>query len=144
MIPMAMRQTPIKIGLFITAIVFAMALALQAQSVDETKRWDRYLDVGTSFYFEGQQDSAKFYLEPVFENDADQKMTAARYLLDIALNDGDTPKINEYALFLAENYDLSINQERQKSHQRIILIVAAAMLVLLIMGAVIYISHKRH
>lgn len=141
---MTMRQTPKKIGLFITAIVFTMVLALQAQSIDEAKHWDRYLDIGTTFYFEGQQDSAKVYLEPVFENDVNQKMTAARYLLDIALNEGDTPKINEYALFLAENYDLSINQERQKSHQRIILIVAAAVLVLLIMGWVVYISHKRH
>ena len=142
MIPTTMKVTQ-TIRLFIMAIVCAISLAIHAQTVDHG-RWNRYLDIGTAFYFEELLDSAKVYLEPVFENDADARMTAARYLLDIALSEGDTPKINEYALFLAENYDLSLDQERQKSHRRIIYIVAAALLVLLAMGWVIFISHKRH
>lgn len=129
---------------FIMAIVCATVLSVFAQPAGDSERWNQYLIIGTEFYFEGQSDSAKFYLEPVFEHDAEGKMTAARYLLDIALSEGDTPRINEYALFLAENYDLSLDQERQKSHRRIIYIVAAALLVLLAMGWIILISHKRH
>lgn len=125
------------------ATVFAMAMTVYAHTSDE-ERWNRYLDKGTAFYFEGQSDSAKFYLLPVFENDANGKMAAARCLLDIAIAQGDTPKINEYALFLADNYDLSLDQERQKSHRRIIVIIIAALLVLVAMGWVILISHKRH
>lgn len=139
----AMRHRIILTRFFITAIGLAVVLSVFAHPADED-RWSRYLDLGTAFYFEGQQDSAKFYLEQVFESDADERMTAARYLLDIAISQGDTPKINEYALFLAENYDLSIDQEREKSHRRIIWIVAAAVLVLLFMGWVVFISHKRH
>ena len=142
MIPEAMKISK-NIGGFILAIVCATALIAYAQPSGEG-RWDRYLDIGTAFYFEGQADSAKVYLEPVFENDAEQKTTAARYLLDIALTEGDTPKINEYALFLADNYDLSITHERQKSHRHILLIGAAALLVLLVMGGVFLMNHKRH
>ena len=139
----AMRHRTILTRFFITAIGLAVVLPVFAHPADEA-RWSRYLDLGTAFYFEGQQDSAKFYLEQVFESDADERMTAARYLLDIAISQGDTPKINEYALFLAENYDLSIDQEREKSHRRIIWIVATAVLVLLVMGWVVVISHQRH
>ena len=129
---------------FIMAIVCATALSVHAQPVDDSERWDQYLIIGTEFYFDGQSDSAKVYLEPVFEHDTEGKMTAARYLLDIALSEGDTPKINEYALYLAENYDLSIDQERQKSHRRIIMVGAMALIVLLAMGGVFFVIHKRH
>lgn len=141
MIPKTMRQRAKKIWLLMVAIVFAMTLTAYAQPNDQTP-WNRYLDIGTSFYFEGQQDSAKVYLEQVFENDVEMKMTAARYLLDIALSESDTPKINEYGLFLAENYDLSINQERQKSYRRIIFICVAALLLLLAMGWVLLRQRK--
>ena len=143
MIPKTMRQRAKKIWLLIVSIVFAATLTAYAQPANQA-RWNHYLDIGTAFYFEGQQDSAKVYLEQVFENDVEMKMTAARYLLDIALSEGDTPKINEYGLFLAENYDLSINQERQKSYRRIIFICVAALLVLLVMGGVFLVNHRRH
>lgn len=110
-----------------------MAWTVVAKPAGEEDRWQRYLNRGTEFYYAGQSDSAKVYLEQVFENDEEGKMTAARYLLDIALAQGDTLKINEYALYLAENYDLTITQERQKSHRRIIIIVAASLLLLLLM-----------
>ena len=128
-----MRPRSKTIRLFLLAIVCAMAWTVVAKPVGEEDRWHQYLNRGTEFYFEGQQDSAKVYLEQVFENDEEGKMTAARYLLDIALAQGDTLKINEYALYLAENYDLTITQERQKSHRRIIIIVAASLLLLLLM-----------
>jgi len=144
MIPTTMRQRATKIRLFILAIACAAALTACAPSMDDAAQWNRYLSMGTTFYFEGQSDSAKIYLVPVFENDANQKITAARYLLDIALSEGDTLKTNEYALFLAENYDFSIDQERQKSHHRIIWIVSVALLVLLATGAVFFVNHKRH
>lgn len=126
------------------AIAFAAAITACASAIDDAARWNRYLDLGTAFYFEGQQDSAKVYLEPVFKNDADLQIAAARYLLDIALSESDTLKTNEYALFLAEHYDLSLDQERQKSNRRIFLIVLLALLTLLITGSVFCISHKRH
>ena len=137
----AMRQRLKYIRLFITLIVYSMALNVLAKSAREEEQW---LSIGTAFYFEGQQDSAKVYLEQVFSAETDEKITAARYLLDIALAQGDTLKINAYALYLAENYDVSLNQERQKSHRRIILITVTALLVLLMMGWIIFITHKRH
>lgn len=131
-----MRPPSKTIRLFLLAIVCAMAWTVVAKPVGED-RWHQYLNRGTEYYYAGQSDSAKVYLEQVFENDEEGKMTAARYLLDIALAQGDTLGINQYALYLAENYDLTITQERQKSHRRIIIIVAAALLLLLLMTWVI-------
>lgn len=129
-----MRQRLRNMRLFFMVFVCAMALNVVAKSTQEEERW---LSIGTEYYFEGQTDSAKVYLEQVFLNDTDKKMTAARYLLDIALAQGDTLKINEYAVYLAANYDLTLNQERQQSRQRTWLIVAGALLMLLIMGGVL-------
>ena len=140
MIQAMRRRLNIK-RLFIVVIVCTMALNAVAKSTPKEERW---LNKGTEFYFEGQQDSAKVYLEQVFSTDSDEKTTAAKFLLDIALAQGDTLKINAYALFLAENYDASLNQERQKSHRRIIMIAVTALLVLLVMGWIIFITHKRH
>ena len=142
MTPVTMKGSK-HIGFFLMTVVLAMATMVHARPVGE-EPWDRYLDKGTGFYFEGQPDSAKYYLQPVFENGSDQKTTAARYLLDIALNEGDTQKINEYALFLADNYDLSITHERQKSHRRMVVIVLTALLLLLAMGWMIILGHRRH
>ena len=77
MIPTTMQQRAIMIRLFIMAIACAAAFTACAQSTDDAAQWDHYLSIGTTFYFEGQSDSAKMYLEPVFENDANQKITAA-------------------------------------------------------------------
>lgn len=131
------------IGLFIMATVFATALTAVAKPAGG-EQWDRYLTIGTEYYYEGQQDSAQFYLEKVFENDADGKITAARYLLDIALAQGDTLKINEYALYLAENYDVTINQERQQARRRYLIIGALALLVLLVMAWVLIRQRKAY
>ena len=122
------------VSLAMTAVVLLIANPISAHPTDNPEHW---LNIGTVFYFEGQQDSAKVYLEQVFLTDTDEKMTAARYLLDIAIAQGDTPKINEYALFLADNYDLSLNQERKHARQRYLLIGAGALLGLLVMGWVL-------
>ena len=124
------------VSLAMTAIVFCFVTPLTTYAHPTNDR-HRYLNRGTEYYFEGQQDSAKVYLEQVFYMDTDEKMTAARYLLDIALAQGDTLKINEYALYLAENYDLTLNQERQQAHKRIVFIVAVSLLALLMMTWVI-------
>ena len=122
------------VSLAMTAVVLFITNPISAHPTDNPEHW---LNIGTDFYFEGQQDSAKVYLEQVFLTDTDEKMTAARYLLDIAIAQGDTPKINEYALFLADNYDLSLNQERKHARQRYLLIGAGALLGLLVMGWVL-------
>jgi hypothetical protein len=122
------------VSLAMTAVVLFITNPISAHPTDNPEHW---LNIGTDFYFEGQQDSAKVYLEQVFLTDTDEKMTAARYLLDIAIAQGDTPKINEYALFLADNYDLSLDQERKHARQRYLLIGAGALLGLLVMGWVL-------
>ena len=122
------------VSLAMTAVVLFITNPISAHPTDNPEHW---LNIGTDFYFEGQQDSAKVYLEQVFLTDTDEKMTAARYLLDIAIAQGDTPKINEYALFLADNYDLSLNQERKHARQQYLLIGAGALLGLLVMGWVL-------
>ncbi len=122
------------VSLAMTAVVLFITTPISAHPTDNPEHW---LNIGTDFYFEGQQDSAKVYLEQVFLTDTDEKMTAARYLLDIAIAQGDTPKINEYALFLADNYDLSLDQERKHARQRYLLIGAGALLGLLVMGWVL-------
>ena len=119
-----------------TAVV-SLFVTLTNTYANPTNDWQRCLNRGTEYYFEGQQDSAKVYLKQVFENDDEEKMTAARYLLDIALAQGDTLKINEYALYLAENYDLTINQERHQARRRYLIIGIIALLVLLLMTWVI-------
>jgi hypothetical protein len=130
----AMRQLTKIIRHILMAIVCATALTVYARPSGDEERWNQYLNIGSNFYFEGQSDSAKVYLEEVFESDTEKKITAARYLLDIALSQGDTLKINEYALFLAENYDATLNQERKQARRRYYLIGAGALLVLLVMG----------
>ena len=125
------------IRLFLLAIVCSTMLTVVAKPAEGEDCWNQYLNRGTEYYFEGQQDSAKVYLKQVYENDDEEKMTAARYLLDIALAQGDTLKINEYALYLAENYDLTLNQERQQTHRRYLMIGIIALLVLLLMTWVI-------
>lgn len=129
----AMQPISRNIRLFITAIVCATALAAVAKPAGE-EPWNRYLSIGTEYYFGGQTDSAKVYLEQVFEHDTEEKMEAARYLLDIALVEYDTLSINEYALYLAENYDTSLDQERQRARKRYWFIGISALLLLAVMG----------
>ena len=71
-------------------------------AVDENECMSRYTAIGAIYQMEGQYDSAKFYLEPVFERDPGRAAAIVPYLHDIALNEGDSLKANLYAQFLAK------------------------------------------
>lgn len=71
-------------------------------AVDENERMSRYIAIGAIYKLEGQYDSAKYYLEPVFENDPKRAAVAAPYLHDLALSEGDSAKANQYAQFLVK------------------------------------------
>jgi hypothetical protein len=85
--------------------------SMAAQAVDETEKIVRYLFLGIIYHDSGQDDTAKVYLEPVFEKDPSRATLAARVLHDIAIKEGDTIKSNAYAQFLLE--DAFVNAENQ-------------------------------
>jgi DNA-binding CsgD family transcriptional regulator len=77
--------------------------SMAAQAASDTERLNRFLTIGGVYKSLGQYDSAKVYLEPVFERDPDRVIIAARYLREIALIEGDTLKANQYSQILAED-----------------------------------------
>ncbi len=85
--------------------------SMAAQAIDETERLARYLFLGIIYHYSGQDDTAKAYLEPVFEKDPSRAALAARVLHEIAIKEGDTIKYNAYAQFLLE--DAFVNAENQ-------------------------------
>ena len=85
--------------------------SMVAQAVDETEKIVRYLFLGIIYHDSGQDDTAKVYLEPVFEKDPSRAALAARILHNIAVKEGDTIKSNAYAQFLLE--DAFVNAENQ-------------------------------
>ena len=76
--------------------------SMAAQAASDTERLNRFLTIGGVYKSLGQYDSAKVYLEPVFEKDSDKASIAAKYLRDMALAEGDTLKANQYSQVLAE------------------------------------------
>ena len=99
----------------ITALDSLKSMAAQAEN--ETERLYRYRTIGSVYYGFEQDDSAKFYLMPVFEseNEAIDKKIAARLLRDIALIEGDTLKANEYALIIANEGASAAENQAQVS-----------------------------
>ena len=88
--------------------------SMAAQAESETERITRYSTIG-DIYLNGRQfDSAKVYLETVFDftNDDIIKKLAAKALHDIAFGEGDTLKANQYAQFIIE--DVAAAAESQK------------------------------
>jgi len=75
---------------------------MAALAATETERLTRFLSIGCVYQDLGLYDSAKVYLEPVFEKDSDKASIAAKYLRDIALAESDTLKANQYSQVLAE------------------------------------------
>ena len=75
---------------------------MAALAVTETERLTRFLSIGCVYQDLGLYDSAKVYLEPVFEKDSNNASIAAKYLRDMALAEGDTLKANQYSQVLAE------------------------------------------
>ena len=77
--------------------------SMAAQAASDTERLNRFLTIGGVYKSLGQYDSAKVYLEPVFEKDSNNASIAAKYLRDIALAESDTLKANQYSLVLAKD-----------------------------------------
>ena len=75
---------------------------MAALAATETERLTRFLSIGCVYQDLGLYDSAKVYLEPVFEKDSDKASIAAKYLRDMAIAEGDTLKANQYSQVLAE------------------------------------------
>ncbi len=75
---------------------------MAALAATETERLTRFLSIGCVYQDLGLYDSAKVYLEPVFEKDSNNASIAAKYLRDMALAEGDTLKANQYSQVLAE------------------------------------------
>ena len=91
--------------------------SMAAQAESETERITRYSTIGDIYYNTGQFDSAKVYLETVFDfaNDATDQKYAAKTLRDIAISEGDTLKANQYAQFLIEDVDAAAESQRRVS-----------------------------
>ena len=88
--------------------------SMVAQAESETERITRYETIGDIYHNARQFDSAKVYLETVFDfaKDATGQKLAAKALHDIAISEGDTLKANQYAQFLIE--DVAAAAESQK------------------------------
>ena len=85
------------------AIALDSMKSMAAQATSDTERLNRFLTIGAVYHSIGQYDSAKVYLEPVFEKDSNNASIAAKYLRDIALAESDTLKANQYSLVLAKD-----------------------------------------
>ena len=89
--------------------------SMMAQASDETEMLTRFMAIGSIYHDIGQYDSAKVYLEPVVKKYPKGANTAAIYLRDIALKEGDTVRANQYALILAEVGTTSANNQARAS-----------------------------
>jgi len=70
----------------------------------EKERLNRYLTIGGVFFYEGNYDSALFYLKPVFEdNEAGLQAQAAGYLRIIYDSIGNREQSDAYMRFLTNN-----------------------------------------
>ena len=100
-----------------TQIALDSLKSMAAQAESEIERITRYSTIGDIFIDAGQLDSAKIYLEPVFEfaTDAIGKKYAAKTLYDIAFSEGDTLKANQYAQFLIEDVAAAAENQAQVS-----------------------------
>ncbi len=85
-----------------TMIALDSMKSMAAQATSDTERLNRFLTIGGVYKSMGQYDSAKVYLEPVFEKDSNNASIVAKYLRDIALAESDTLKASQYSQVLAE------------------------------------------
>ena len=77
---------------------------LISHASDDSERLTRYLTIGGIFLDDKKYDSARFYLETVFEmqEDIESRIVAAEELSFIYQMEGDSIKAHQYASFLAE------------------------------------------
>ncbi len=100
----------------IKALASLKSMAAQAES--ETERITRYSTIGDIYLNARQFDSAKVYLETVFDftNDDIIKKLAAKALHDVAIGEGDTLKANQYAQFIIEDVAAAAESQKRVSH----------------------------
>ena len=89
--------------------------SMVAQASDEAERINRYMSIGGIYYTLGQYDSAKIYLEPVFEKDSYRAIVVAQPLHKIATCEGDALKASQYALVLAKEGATAANSQARAS-----------------------------
>ena len=89
--------------------------SMMAQAASEAEMLTRFMAIGSIYHDIGQYDSAKVYLEHVVKKYPKGANTAAIYLRDIALKEGDTVKANQYALILAEEGATAANNQARAS-----------------------------
>ena len=89
--------------------------SMMAQATSEAEMLTRFMAIGSIYHDIGQYDSAKVYLECAVEKYPRGANTAAIYLRDIALKEGDTVKANQYALILAEKGATAANSQARVS-----------------------------
>ena len=89
--------------------------SMMAQATSEAEMLTRFMAIGSIYHDIGQYDSAKVYLERAVEKYPKGANTAAIYLRDIALKEGDTVKANQYALILAEKGATAANNQARAS-----------------------------
>jgi len=91
--------------------------SMAAQAESDVERITRYETIGEIYHNAGQLDSAKVYLETVFDfaNDGIGKKLAAKALHDIAIDEGDTLKANQYTQFIIEDVAAAAENQTQVS-----------------------------
>ena len=98
-----------------TTIALDSMKSMAAQAASEVEMLTRFMAIGSIYHDIGQYDSAKVYLERAVEKYPKGANTAAIYLRDIALKEGDTVKANQYALILAEEGATAANNQARAS-----------------------------
>ena len=89
--------------------------SMMVQAASEVEMLTRFMAIGSIYHDIGQYDSAKVYLERAVEKYPKGANTAAIYLRDIALKEGDTVRANQYALILAEEGATAANNQARAS-----------------------------
>ncbi|MBR3426401.1 MAG: hypothetical protein IKG95_00510 [Bacteroidales bacterium] len=79
--------------------------SITKQSANESERLSRYLTIGDIYYEVGNYDSAKFYLEQVFEKKVDEisKIQAAECLRNVYDSIGEFGRADVYVHYLADH-----------------------------------------
>ena len=79
--------------------------SITKQSANESERLSRYLTIGDIYYEAGNYDSAKFYLEQVFEKKVDEisKIQAAECLRNVYDSIGEFGRADVYVHYLADH-----------------------------------------
>ena len=89
--------------------------SMAEQASNEAERINRCMTIGYIYYLMGQYDSAKAFGSIVVEKDSVRGKHVANYLHNIAKEEGDTVRANQYALILAEVGATAANSQARVS-----------------------------